>query len=204
MLLYLIRHGETEFNKDRRYQGYLDISLSEEGKEKLRKADFEPELVYVSTLKRTAETARIIFPGARLKAVEGINERNFGIFEGRTAEEMKDDPEYRKWIAENCMTKCPEGESKDELARRACPALEAILRECAEEERKEAVIVTHGGLIMTVLEKYGYPRRDIFGWLPGNGCGYLFEYDPSEKEVKLNFQHEIAYAEDFIEMKILY
>ena len=66
MLIYLLRHGQTEYNAQKRYQGQRDIPLSPEGAAQLRRADFDPDVVYVSTLQRTSQTARILFPEAKL------------------------------------------------------------------------------------------------------------------------------------------
>ena len=49
MLIYLLRHGQTEYNAQKRYQGQRDIPLSPEGAAQLRRADFDPDVVYVST-----------------------------------------------------------------------------------------------------------------------------------------------------------
>ena len=83
MLIYLLRHGQTEYNAQKRYQGQRDIPLSPEGAAQLRRADFDPDVVYVSTLQRTSQTARILFPEAKLVPVDGLKEMCFGSFEGR-------------------------------------------------------------------------------------------------------------------------
>ena len=70
MLIYLLRHGQTEYNAQKRYQGQRDIPLSPEGAAQLRRADFDPDVVYVSTLQRTSQTARILFPEAKLVPVD--------------------------------------------------------------------------------------------------------------------------------------
>ena len=69
MLIVLLRHGETAYNAQRRYQGKSDIPLSARGRARLRAADFAPDVVFVTALCRTAQTAAAIFPGAR-QAVE--------------------------------------------------------------------------------------------------------------------------------------
>ena len=61
MLIYLLRHGLTEYNAQKRYQGQRDIPLSAEGLSQLRRADIDPKVVYITPLQRTAQTAR---PGA--------------------------------------------------------------------------------------------------------------------------------------------
>ena len=56
MLIYLLRHGQTEYNAQKRYQGQRDIPLSPEGAAQLRRADFDPDVVYVS--RRRASCSR--------------------------------------------------------------------------------------------------------------------------------------------------
>ena len=65
MKVYLLRHGQTEYNVDKRYQGTRDIPLSEKGRAALRRADIEPDTVYVSPLCRAVDTARVLFPAER-------------------------------------------------------------------------------------------------------------------------------------------
>lgn len=68
MKVYLLRHGQTEYNVDKRYQGTRDIPLSEKGRAALRRADIEPDTVYVSPLCRAVDTARVLFPGRAARA----------------------------------------------------------------------------------------------------------------------------------------
>ena len=87
VLIYLLRHGETVYNAQRRYQGAQDVPLSAQGR-RLRPAGVELPAVSVSPLTRAAESAALLFPGARLVPVEGLQEMHFGAFEGRSAQEM--------------------------------------------------------------------------------------------------------------------
>ena len=98
MLIYLLRHGRTEYNVQKRYQGQRDIPLSVESAAKLRRADFSPEIVYVTPLQRTSQTAKILFPEAKLVPVEGLKEMNFGRFEGQKFVHVEQDPEYLAWV----------------------------------------------------------------------------------------------------------
>ena len=72
MLIYLLRHGLTEYNAQKRYQGQRDIPLSPEGLAQLRRADIDPKIVYISTLQRTRQTAEVLFPDAELVPVDGL------------------------------------------------------------------------------------------------------------------------------------
>ena len=74
MLIYLLRHGLTEYNAQKRYQGQRDIPLSAEGLSQLRRADIDPKVVYITPLQRTAQTARVLFPEAELVVVKDLQE----------------------------------------------------------------------------------------------------------------------------------
>ena len=102
MTIYLLRHGQTEYNVEKRYQGTRDIPLSDAGRAQLRPADFEPEKVFVSPLSRAVETARILFPNAALETIPDFREMCFGIFEGRNYVEMEHDADYLAWVREPC------------------------------------------------------------------------------------------------------
>ena len=62
MQIYLLRHGQTEYNAQHRYQGQQDIPLSAAGRAQLRPAGFMPDVAYVSPLIRARQTAEIFFP----------------------------------------------------------------------------------------------------------------------------------------------
>ena len=72
MLIYFLRHGLTEYNAEKRYQGQRDIPLSAAGRAMLRKADIEPRTVYITPLCRTRQTAEVLFPTAKLVVVDGL------------------------------------------------------------------------------------------------------------------------------------
>ncbi|MCR5107677.1 MAG: histidine phosphatase family protein [Lachnospiraceae bacterium] len=189
----MIRHGETDFNKDKRYQGNLDIPLSKDGMKYLKKADFDPERVYISTLIRTRQTADIMFPDAQKIPVDDIKEMNFGDFEGKNAQEMKDDKDYRNWVDNDCEPRCPHGEDRAGFIKRVSRGFEGIIEKERREGAKRVVIVVHGGTIMTTMEKYALPRRTYFDWLPGNGEGYLLELKENDDITNCHFIKEVAY-----------
>ncbi|MCR5598736.1 MAG: histidine phosphatase family protein [Lachnospiraceae bacterium] len=176
MLIWLIRHGETEYNKEKRYQGQTDVPLSAEGRAAIKRAHFDPELVYTSPLSRAVETADIIFPESPKVRVEDIKEMNFGIFEGRNYMEMETDPDYRKWIDSEGRMQCPGGESREEFSRRANSALDVLIKETLDTGRNSLVVVTHGGIIMAWMEAHIPSEKTYWEWLPDNAGGYLLEY----------------------------
>ena len=187
MLVYLLRHGKTAWNLEGRYQGRSDIPLCEAGKQELSPADFFPERVYVSPMKRAAETAQLLFPGVQLIAVPGLEEMDFGAFEGKRFRDLADDPAYRAWVEGNCTAPCPGGEGREDFSRRVCDAFERLMA----REREQLVIVAHGGTQMAILEQYGRPRRDYFAWQSPNGGGFLLEAEHWEQNRELRLLREI-------------
>ena len=146
MLIYLLRHGQTEYNAQKRYQGQRDIPLSPEGTAQLRRADFDPDVVYVSTLQRTSQTARILFPEAKLVPVDGLKEMCFGSFEGRNFIEMEKDPEYQAWVKANCESPCPDGERKTDFSDRICRTVAELIDKALAAGEERLVILAHGRL----------------------------------------------------------
>ena len=189
MKIYLIRHGITRLGEEKRYQGKTDAPLSALGKASLRRADFDPERVYVTSLCRTAETASILFPGARLIAVPDLREMDFGAFEGRGYWEMEDDADYRAWVDGMCEGRCPGGEDRAGFFSRVCAAFEDVLRR--EDGADALVIVAHGGTQMAVLDRWGRPERRFNKWQRPCGCGWLLE---REDDGTLRVLEELDYT----------
>lgn len=196
LLIYLIRHGETVYNAEKRYQGIQDIPLSPEGRAALRKADIMPETVYTSPLSRALDTARILFPQARLIPAQDLREMNFGRFEGRNFIEMEHDADYRAWVESGCTGRCPDGESKEEFSNRVCAAFERLVNMALETAAPLLVIVAHGGTQMAAMERYAYPRRDYYAWRAGNGAGYVLEASRWRNERLLDLTGEVNYTKD--------
>ena len=180
----IIRHGQTPGNGERRYVGRLDQPLSDEGRKQAlaRAGRISRELpgvsrVYVSKLKRTWETAEILFPGVEQVVVEDIQEMDFGVFTGRTADEMADDGEYRRWVEGNCEGACPQGESKPEFVDRVCRGVERLLRDAHSRGERQVVLVAHGGTMMASLSRFADEQREYYGWLVGNCEGYRIDVE---------------------------
>lgn len=198
MKLYLIRHGLTPDNERRRYLGRRDVPLSEGGAAALRAADFAPELVYVSPLCRTQQTARILFPSARQEIVEGLIEMDFGDFDGRSAKEMENDADYRAWVDGGCLGRCPNGETRAEYSARTCETIAALVERGAAEGAETLVVVAHGGTQRVVMEHMAEPGCGYYDFRPVNGGGFVFEYDAAlwARERKLRRLHTVCYTKD--------
>ena len=141
MLIYLLRHGLTEYNAEKRYQGQRDIPLSAAGRAMLCRADISPKTVYITPLCRTRQTAEVLFPGAKLIEIDGLKEMCFGSFEGRNYIEMEHDPDYLAWVAANCESPCPDGETKAAFCERICAAFSALVDKALADGEEMLVIL---------------------------------------------------------------
>ncbi len=176
MIVELIRHGNTVWQGSGRYQGRSDVPLSALGLEELRPAQTCPETVYITGLCRTRQTAERLFPGAKLVETDGLEEMDFGDFEGRSAREMAEDAAYRAWVDTGCQAPCPHGESQVQFCQRVTAAFARLLGERAATGR-DLTIVAHGGTQMAVLSAYADPGKPYFDWaIP---CGHSYVLDAS-------------------------
>ena len=194
MLIHLIRHGATAYNPEGRYQGTGDIPLSPAGRAALRPPSYIPEVVYTSPLCRAVETARILFPSARLVPVPDLRELDFGKFEGRTCREMEHDPDYRIWVEGGCLGRCPGGEDRATFTTRSCAAFRALLDGALSRGEQQLTIVAHGGTQMAVLSHYARPHRDFYEWyIPPGGC-FLLDSAPWAQDGCLDVLGQVRYT----------
>ena len=196
MLIYLLRHGQTEYNAQKRYQGQRDIPLSAAGIAQLRRADFAPEVVYVTPLQRTAQTARVFFPGAKLIPVDGLKEMNFGRFEGQTFVQVEQDPEYLAWVQENEHAAHPDGERRSDFCNRVCKTLADLIDKALAEGQERLVIVAHGGTQMAALERFGVPRRSFHNWCGPNAGGYVLDARDWPEQHILHLVETVQYTKE--------
>ena len=174
--IHMIRHGLTEANLEGRYIGTTDLPLCEQGRaslEQLYKSCDYPEVdrVYTSPLKRAVQTAEILYPDSLIEPVNKLRELDFGDFEGKTASELEHDPAFRAWISSpgGCP---PHGETVQALKKRSVEAVAYIFGQMMEKKMLSVAVVTHGGLIMSVLAELGLPQRDAVRWTTQDGRGY--------------------------------
>lgn len=158
--IYLVRHGESQLNLEKRVSGQFDTPLSQEGirhSQMLAAQLIEVPLtgIYTSALRRTVETARptAVMHGLQIQSYAGLNEQHFGILEGRFRDER--DPEARAlWDArkhDKRTHRIPGGECFIDLAERVQQVLKDILVHAA------------GGTILIVGHRN--TNRALFGML---------------------------------------
>ncbi len=182
-VIHLIRHGAIDETLSGKYIGSTDVPLSEKGIADLKQFDAEykypgTQVVFTSPLQRCTETCRILYPEQNPLAIANLAECNFGEWEGKTAEELKDDMDFEKWLAGDTSVKPPKGESNTDFTRRICKMFESIVEGLIKTGTTESVIVTHGGVIMTLLAVYGLPQAKPFEWVMDNGFGYSLRITP--------------------------
>lgn len=172
--LLFIRHGTTKGNLEKRYIGKTDEPLCDLGIEQamsLKEKNFSADFVFTSPLTRTIQTASIVFPDNKLSAISEFSETDFGIFEGKTANELSENSEYRRWVEGGCKSQIPNGESVSEFKLRCVRAFENVIK--ALPDNSKVAFVLHGGVIMSVLESFAIPKRDFYDYHLKNG-EYLF------------------------------
>ena len=182
-VIHLIRHGAIDETLSGKYIGTTDPPLSDKGKMALKKLAFshaypQPPVVFTSPLKRCTQTCAVLFPERKPLVIADLCECNFGEWEGKTAEELKSSEDFQKWLAGDNSVKPPRGESNADFVRRVCKIFESIVEGLMKTGSTECAIVTHGGVIMTLLAVYGLPQAKPFEWAMENGCGYSVRVTP--------------------------
>ena len=176
--LYLIRHGKTYCNKEKLYYGKTDISLCDEGIIDLinkKKNNKYPlcEKYFTSGLKRTNETFEILYPNEEYNLLPELCEYNFGEFELKSYEDLKENAKYQEWIMdEHGDVKCPNGESKREFKERILNGFFKLVYELNNENIKSALAVLHGVTIGMLLEELYDNKKSFIEWQPQGGDGY--------------------------------
>lgn len=181
--LWLLRHGRPSAESEGRCYGALDLSLSDVGLEQARDAAAQiPEntlsAIYSSPRRRCTQTAEILrhrHP-CPLETIDALSEINFGIFEGRTYDDIAaTHPDvYRQWMDHPTEVAFPGGESFGEMQ---CRVLEAVDRLLAIHKGSSFAIVAHGGVNRIVIaQALGMPRENIFRIAQRYGALNLIRY----------------------------
>ena len=155
--LYLIRHGETDYNNALRFQGQTDIPLNQKGIEQAEKAadffrDIPLQAIYTSTLIRAKTTAEIIagVKGMEVQETDALREMSFGIWENMNSKDIqkKYAKEWKDFFASPANMKIPQGESMSDVQKRVYPVVQEILDRYPEGD---VAFVAHGGIIRVLM-----------------------------------------------------
>ena len=167
--LLLVRHGETIWNAQQRFQGHSDVPLSEVGRAQalalaatLRSRTIDA--VYASDLCRATETAEILMKERNLPITQtpALRELAFGRWEGLTYDEIQIayPAELQAWLADRVHVAPTDGESLAQLEGRVRPIFGQLRREHADET---ILIVSHGGPLQLLLAiELGLPPESFW------------------------------------------
>ena len=184
MKLILIRHGKTGANEKHLYCGSTDLPLSEVGKAELRERkntvkypSVEGFRILTSGMLRCEETLTVLYGDILHETDPAFREMNFGAFEMRSYEEMKNDPDYIAWITgDNEANITPGGESGNRMTERVINGLNRLIA-----EGRDTLLVTHGGVIAAIMAYlFAEEGRNRYEWQPKPGGGYLIDITPKQ------------------------
>lgn len=193
MKLFIVRHGETNWNREGRFQGQMDIPLNEKGLEQARMTaerfrGYPLEAVYASPLSRANVTGQMIARAAGCPVIDDrrFMEINHGAWEGTTTAEVENNygDLLRQWKSEPHLVTMPGpgGESLADVQRRTVAGVEEIIG----RHRGDLLLSTHDAAAKTVICHYlGMPLS--FYWrlkIPNCSVSYI-EFLPSGPQVAL-------------------
>lgn len=160
-MIYLIRHGETNLNRERKFYGELDISLNDKGivqgqslQEQLNKITFSK--IYTSHLKRTIEMAELVTQKSATDFImmRELGEKGFGLWEGLSADEIEATfpKEWAAWLEQPFTITPPQAESFVQFKERVEKVFRDIYRSLREEPETNILIVSHLGVLRLICQ----------------------------------------------------
>ena len=171
----LLRHGITEANLHHRYCGSTDLPLEPQAlaafrAEKPAYPDPAGYQILTSGMLRTEQTLREIYGEIDHRAEPAFREIDFGVFENKSYEDLKDDPAYQTWLTgDNEQNVCPGGESGAQMTARVVAAWDAL--------QEDTLLVAHGGVIAALMTHlFPQENKSRYEWQPRPFCGYLLQF----------------------------
>lgn len=179
MEVILIRHGQTEGNKEHRFiGGRTDQEVCSEGLERIREKKYPTvDALFVSPMIRCIQTAECIYKNKSFTVIEQFRECDFGMLEGRTHQELEGDFVYQKFLEAEGALPYPEGESIVAFSERVLCGFEQMIEISRKHHLRKIGCVVHGGTIMAVLESVISESNHFYEWYTENGCGYRIEIE---------------------------
>jgi len=185
--LYLIRHGHTIGGDDMRYKGHIDVELSEQGVEQIKKLSEELSknktrfvALYCSDLKRAKQSAEILANRLNVNVTEipEFRERSFGKWEGLSLREIISNypSEFENWKKNPVKFSPPSGESTLEVKDRTLKAINILIEKHLGES---FAVVSHGGVNRILICHFlGVPLQNIFKIEQNYGCLNIIDIYP--------------------------
>lgn len=185
-----MRHGEVVNGGERRYNGHIDIDITENGVQQMHRlaetlVGKEVSVVYASDLIRSVKGAEIIGKriGASLKSFRELRERSVGCWEGLTVEEIKQrfPDEYVAWRADLLGYRPPNGECLTDVQERILPFYKQIV---ASHRDQTIAMLLHGGINRVILANaLGMPPLNLFRIEQDYGALNIIEYYEDNRPV---------------------
>ena len=181
--IHVFRHGITRANLEGKYVGLSDYPLCQEGvdalKEFVKGKEYPPiEKIYTSPLRRCRETAKILYPGYKMYDVPMLMEMDFGLFEGKTLDQLQNDEKFIAWSRDSMHNAPPEGEDGMAFIRRVVKGLDNVFTDMMSTDVHNAALVIPGGMIMSMLALMAFPRKPMGEWECEAGAGYTIVMTP--------------------------
>lgn len=181
-VFFLVRHGETDWNREGKYTGQSDIPLNENGRQQARQAaeqllDLHPHVIYSSDLSRALETAQIISQVVSLPVMidSRLREINQGEWEGLHVDEIKNRFNGLFYTREKdpFNVSSPGGETIGDVYQRVSAALKDMLHDYSDEK----VVVTAHGVVLAIMRVIAgnEPIQKVFDFIPENAIIHQIE-----------------------------
>ena len=185
--ILLVRHGETDWNRQTRFQGRIDVPLNDNGRAQSQKAaellkDVSIDFAVSSPMLRPKETAQIILqdhPSVALELQEGLREISHGLWEGKLEAEIEQmyPGELRRWREEPASVQMPEGENLPQVWERSVAAWQSILASVANQTPKTGLVVAHDATNKALLcHVLGLTPEHFWNFRQGNGAVSVIDY----------------------------
>jgi probable phosphoglycerate mutase len=186
--LLLVRHGETQWNQEGRFQGQIDVPLNENGRHQAYQAaqflqDVSLDAAISSPMLRPKETAEIILQehsGVALELMEGLREISHGLWEGKLEAEIWDSYSelLNSWKVAPETVQMPEGENLQQVWDRSQVALEEIVRKHYDPSQYRTVmVVAHDAINKAILcHLFGLGAQNFWTFKQGNGSVSVIDY----------------------------
>ncbi|MFH7026487.1 MAG: histidine phosphatase family protein [Heteroscytonema crispum UTEX LB 1556] len=185
--LLLVRHGETEWNRQTRFQGQIDVPLNDNGRQQSQKAgeflkDIEIDFAVTSPMLRPKETAEIILGHhnrVKLELQDGLREISHGLWEGKLEKEIEQEfpGELQRWRIMPEQVQMPEGENLQQVWERSVAAWDSIVQAALTKQLKTGLIVAHDATNKTLLcHILGLSAENFWNFRQGNGAVSVIDY----------------------------
>lgn len=162
VVIALFRHHLTKANKRKAYLGWTDSPLCVSSDS--NSTDRRYERYFSSDLKRCITTTNQLFPNKEMILLKNLREMNFGSWEGKTYEDLKEDKQYQRWLTDPSHYSPPNGESFQEFTERVQAGWKMLVEAMHEQSVHSCAVVTHGGVIRYLLTQFAPIKMEFWDW----------------------------------------